>query len=408
MRLGSVLLIALEAVKLNRTRSILTVLGITIGIASVVLTVGLGLGAQQQVKDQIGALGSNLLIISPGSSSSGGIRGGFGTATTLTRADAEALASDDVAPSISGVAPVTSTNQSLAAGSNTWTSQVMAVTPSWQEVRSRTLSVGSFLTDDDVLNRAKVVVLGSSTADELFGGRSGIGQSVTINGASYTVVGILASSGSSSETSSDDDMVLMPWTTAATTLGTSASTVSTVYVTAASADLLSAAYQEATAALNTRHGIVSGDDADFSISTQESIVEAATSTDRTMTILLAGVAAISLLVGGIGVMNIMLVSVTERIREIGLRKALGAKPDTIRTQFLMEAAALGLLGGFLGLGIAVIGAAVLPDLIDQPVELVWWAVAGSLAVAVGVGLVAGVYPAGRAAKLAPIDALRHE
>jgi putative ABC transport system permease protein len=275
-------------------------------------------------------------------------------------------------------------------------------------VRSRTLSVGSFITDDDVLNRAKVVVLGSSTADELFGGRGGIGQSVTINGSSYTVVGILASSGSSSETSSDDDMVLMPWTTAATTLGTSASTVSTVYVTAASADLLSAAYQEATAALNTRHGIVSGDDADFSISTQESIVEAATSTDRTMTILLAGVAAISLLVGGIGVMNIMLVSVTERIREIGLRKALGAKPDTIRTQFLMEAATLGLLGGFLGLGIAVIGAAVLPDLIDQPVQLVWWAVAGSLAVAVGVGLVAGVYPAGRAAKLAPIDALRHE
>ena len=408
MRLGSVALIALEAVKLNRTRSILTVLGITIGIASVVLTVGLGLGAQQQVKDQIGALGSNLLIISPGSSSSGGIRGGFGTATTLTRADAEALASSDVAPSISGVAPVTSTTQSLAAGSTTWTSQVMAVTPSWQEVRSRTLSVGSFITDDDVLNRAKVVVLGSSTADELFGGRGGIGQSVTISGASYTVVGILASSGSSSETSSDDDMVLMPWTTAATTLGTSASTVSTVYVTAASADLLSAAYQEATAALNTRHGIVSGDDADFSISTQESIVEAATSTDRTMTILLAGVAAISLLVGGIGVMNIMLVSVTERIREIGLRKALGAKPDTIRTQFLMEAATLGLLGGFLGLGIAAIGAAVLPDLIDQPVQLVWWAVAGSLAVAVGVGLVAGVYPAGRAAKLAPIDALRHE
>jgi putative ABC transport system permease protein len=408
MRLGSILLIALEAVKLNRTRSILTVLGITIGIASVVLTVGLGLGAQQQVKDQIGALGSNLLIISPGSSSSGGIRGGFGTATTLTRADAEALASADVAPSISGVAPVTSTTQSLAAGSTTWTSQVMAVTPSWQEVRSRPLSVGSFLTDDDVLNRAKVVVLGSSTADELFGGRGGIGQSVTINGSSYTVVGILASSGSSSETSSDDDMVLMPWTTAATTLGTSASTVSTVYVTAASADLLSAAYQEATAALNTRHGIVSGDDADFSISTQESIVEAATSTDRTMTILLAGVAAISLLVGGIGVMNIMLVSVTERIREIGLRKALGAKPDTIRTQFLMEAATLGLLGGFLGLGIAAIGAAVLPDLIDQPVQLVWWAIAGSLVVAVGVGLVAGVYPAGRAAKLAPIDALRHD
>ncbi|MBK7820934.1 MAG: ABC transporter permease [Tessaracoccus sp.] len=408
MRFRNILVVALEAVKLNRTRSLLTVLGITIGIASVTLTVGLGLGAQQQVKDQIGALGSNLLILSPGSATSGGVRGGFGSATTLTRADAEALSSDDVAPSIAAVAPTTSSNQSLAAGSTTWTSQVVAVTPSWQTVRSRDLSVGTFLTDDDVANRAKVVVLGSSTADELFGGRGGIGQTVTIGGTDFTVVGILDSSGSSSSGTSEDDMVLMPWTTAAATLGTSASTVSTIYVTAADADLLSAAYQEATAALSARHGITADDDADFSITTQEAIVTAATSTDRTMTILLGGVAAISLLVGGIGVMNIMLVSVTERIREIGLRKALGAKPKVIRTQFLVEAGVLGLVGGVLGLGIAAVGAATLPSLIDQPVQLVWWAIAGSLVVAVGVGLVAGVYPASRAARLAPIDALRHE
>lgn len=407
MRFRSVVLIALEAVRLNRTRSILTVLGITIGIASVTLTVGLGLGAQQQVKDQIGALGSNLLIVSPGSSTSNGVRGGFGSATTLTRADAEALSSAEVAPSVAAVAPVSSTSQTLLAGSTTWTSQVVAATPSWPQVRSRELTSGEFFTDTEVAERARVVVLGSETADELFGGRA-VGQSVTIADIDFTVVGVLEATGSSSETSSEDDTVLMPWTTAATTIGTPVSTVSTIYVAANSGEELSAAYQEVSAALSTRHRIVDQDDADFSISTQEAIVSAATSTDRTMTILLGGIAAISLLVGGIGVMNIMLVSVSERVREIGLRKALGAKPGVIRSQFLTEAAILGLTGGLLGLGIAALGAVVLPSLLDQPVQLVWWAVAGSLAVAVGVGLVAGVYPAGRAARLAPIDALRHE
>lgn len=200
----------------------------------------------------------------------------------------------------------------------------------------------------------------------------------------------------------------MPWSTAALTVGTSASTVSTIYITAEDEAHLSAAYQEATAALTTRHDLTADDDADFSITTQESLVSAATSTEQTMTILLGGIAAISLLVGGIGVMNIMLVSVTERIREIGLRKALGARQHTIRNQFLTEAAVLGFTGGVLGLGIAFLGAWLLPALLDQPVTLAGWAIVGSLVVAVGVGLVAGVYPASRAAKLAPIDALRHD
>ena len=408
MKARQTLQVALEAVRLNRLRSVLTVLGITIGIASVTLTVGLGLGAQQQVRDQISALGSNLLIVSPGSATSGGVRGGFGTATTLTRADAEALASAEVAPSIAGVAPVSSTSTSLAAGSATWTTSVYAVTPSWQQVRSRTLAAGRFLTDADITDRTRSIVLGSSTAQELFSGGNPLNQSVVINNVSFTVVGVLDAAGGSSSSTSDDDLVLMPWTTAATTLGTSATTVSTIYLQAADAAHLSAAYQQATAALKARHQITTSGTADFSITTQESIVEAATSTDRTLTILLGGIAAISLLVGGIGVMNIMLVSVSERIREIGLRKALGAKPRAIRNQFLTEAAVLGLAGGVLGLGIAALGALTLPSLIDQPVTLVWWAIAGSLIVAVGVGVIAGVYPAGRAARLAPIDALRRE
>ncbi|MFT3877303.1 MAG: ABC transporter permease [Propioniciclava sp.] len=408
MKARQTLQVALEAVRLNRLRSILTVLGITIGIASVTLTVGLGLGAQQKVRDQISALGSNLLIVSPGSATTGGVRGGFGTATTLTRADAEALASDEVAPSIAGVAPVTSTSSSLAAGTTTWTSQVYAVTPAWQEVRARTLAAGRFLTDADIAGRARSIVLGASTAQELFSGGTPLNQTVVINDVSFTVVGVLDAAGGTSSSASEDDLVLMPWTTAATTLGTSATTVSTIYLQASDAAHLSAAYQQATATLKARHQITADGTADFSVTTQESIVEAATSTDRTLTILLGGIAAISLLVGGIGVMNIMLVSVSERIREIGLRKALGAKPRAIRNQFLTEAAVLGLAGGVLGLGIAGLGALTLPALIDQPVTLVWWAIAGSLVVAVGVGVVAGVYPAGRAARLAPIDALRRE
>lgn len=409
MKIWETLAVAAEAVRLNRVRSLLTVLGIMIGIASVSLTVGLGQGAQNQVREQINALGSNLLIISPGSSTTGGVRGGFGSATTLTRADAEALADSSVAPDIAAVAPVVTSSQVITYGDTTWTSSVVAATPAWESVRTRTLAAGRFLTDTDVAQLGKVVVLGSSTAQELLGGRNPVGAEVQIGQTSFTVIGVLAESGAtSSTTGSNDDMVIMPWTTAATTVGTSATTVSTIYLEARDGDSLSAAYQQANSALLTLHEITTGTDADFTISSQESIVETATATDRTLTVLLGGVAGISLLVGGIGVMNIMLVSVSERVREIGLRKALGATPHVIRRQFMMEAAILGLGGGLLGLGIGVLGAWLLPKLIDQPVTMSAWASAGALVVALGVGLVAGVYPASRAAKLAPIDALRRE
>jgi putative ABC transport system permease protein len=404
----------LEAVRTHRLRSSLTMLGILIGIAAVILTVGLGEGAQAQVSSQINSLGSNLLIVSPGSSTSTtGVRGGFGSASTLTVRDAAALASKTVAPDIKAVAPTVSESESLTAGSTNWTTSVVGSQPSWLSVRARKLTSGRFINDHDVATRAAVVVLGATTAEELYGRANAVGQTLSVDGIPMQVIGELDSVGgatTSSTTSNDDDTAIIPITTAQTRLigGTSRSSVSTIYLEANSRHVLSAAYQEANAELLAMHGLGATSTADFTIASQQSILSTATSVDKTLTILLAGIAGISLLVGGIGVMNIMLVSVTERIKEIGLRKALGAPPRVIRRQFLVESSVLGLAGGILGVVLGIVGAAVLPHLISQPITISGLAAAGAIVVAVVIGVVFGVYPASRAARLAPIDALRSE
>ncbi len=398
------------AVRSHALRSVLTVVGILIGIAAVILTVGLGLGTQKDVSAQISALGSNLLIVSPGSTtSSSGVRGGFGTGSTLTIADAVALASHVSAPDVKAVAAEKTSSQSLTAGSTNWTTSVSGVTPSWLSVRSRSIEVGRFLTSSDDAQSSDVVVLGSEAAQELFGRTVGVvGQTVTVAGTSFEVVGVLAPAGSDSS-SNLDDVALVPMSTAQTQLSTGASSsVSTVYLEAASAGRLSAAYQEARAVLLTTHGIADASGADFTISSQDALVSTATAVYRTLTVLLTGIAALSLLVGGIGVMNIMLVSVTERTREIGLRKALGAPPGAIRRQFLVEAAILGLSGGVLGALVGSLAALLLPAAIGSSVVVSPAAIGLSLGVSVAIGIVFGVYPATRAARLAPIDALRTE
>ncbi|WP_110206229.1 ABC transporter permease [Nocardioides daejeonensis] len=398
---------AVEAVRAHRLRSALTMLGIVIGISSVIVTVGLGQGAQEKVRSQIDALGANLLIVSPGSSTdSDGNRGGFGSATTLTLTDAEALGDVAVAPDIAAVAPVSSGAASLTAGSVNWTSRLVGTTRDWRVVRDRALAQGRFFTDTEVAEAASVVVLAADTADELFGGAAeAVGQELRVSGRGLTVIGVLRESGVGDVSESEDDQALAPMTTVRQINGSTAETVTTIYVQARSAELLSAAYQEISAVLATRHAV---DTPDFTVSTQESLVATANETNRTMTVLLAGVAAISLLVGGIGVMNIMLVSVTERFREIGLRKALGATPSVIRRQFLTEASILGLGGGVLGIATGWCAAAVLPRLIDQPVTVSVTATLAALLVALGIGIGFGVHPAARAAALAPIDALRSE
>jgi putative ABC transport system permease protein len=404
----------MEAVVSHRLRSALTVLGIMIGITAVILTVGLGEGAQQQVTSQISALGSNLLTVTPGSTtSSSGIRGGFGSASTLTVGDSTALTSKVVAPDIAAVAPAISTNQSLVAGSINWTTTAVGTDPSWLTVRGRSLTEGRFIAGHDVATKADVVVLGATTAQELFGFRDPVGQTVNVGGQPMSVIGVLntvGSSSSSSTASNPDDQAILPLTTASSLLfsGASRNSVSQILIQATSAGTLSAAYQEADAELLSLHGISTTSGADFTITSEAQVLSAATSVDKTLTVLLGGVAGISLLVGGIGVMNIMLVSVTERIREIGLRKALGATPRVIRRQFLVEASVLGSVGGVLGALLGLVGALVLPHFISNPITISPVAAVGAIAIAIAIGIAFGVYPAGRAARLAPIDALRSE
>lgn len=407
MNLGQILRTSWSAIASHRLRSALTIIGIFIGIAGVSITIGLGQGTQRMVSDQISSLGSNLLMISPGSSTSGGVRGGMGSASTLTIGDALALASPDVAPSIAGVAPIMSSSQVLSTDSTNWTSTVYGTTESWLTVRSRTVDVGRFFTAEDVTNAATYAVIGTTTAEELFGeAYMAVGESLTIGSSQYTVIGILSSAGSSTM-GDDDDVVVMPYSTMSQRITGGEPRISMIYVSATSADTISAAYQQAQAALLTRHG-VTADTADFSISSMQSVLDVASSITGTLTVALAALAGISLVVGGIGVMNIMLVSVTERIREIGLRKALGATPGVIRLQFLIEATILAMLGGVLGIGLAFLAGWIVSQAISVSVTISWSACLLALGTAALVGIIAGVYPASRAAALAPIDALRSE
>jgi putative ABC transport system permease protein len=386
----------------HRLRSVLTTLGILFGVAAVIATVGIGQASSDSVTSRISSLGTNLLTISPGSTFSGGIFGGGGSANTLTMADVTGLADHQNAPDISAVAPVSQARESLVDASTNWSTTVSGSTPDWLAANARVMSSGIFISASDVSKRAQVIVLGSTTAANL---GASVGDLVTVKGIPFQVIGILASTGSQGF-GNQDDLAVVPLTTAQDELVGGTGSVQRILLSASSQSTIGSAYLEADQILLQTHHITNPAQADFSITTSTQVLSTAQAVTQTLTILLASVAAISLLVGGIGVMNIMLVSVTERTSEIGLRKALGATPGDLFRQFVIEAGALTAVGGLLGVGTGLAAGYIVPRTANIAVTITPMPVLIAVAVAVAVGLVFGVYPALRAARLAPIEALR--
>jgi putative ABC transport system permease protein len=384
----------------HRLRSVLTTLGILFGVAAVIATVGIGQASSDSVTARITSLGTNLLTISAGSTVSAGVFGGAGSANTLTMSDVQGLQDKQSAPDIEAVAPVSQGRESIVSAAANWSTTVSGSTDGWLVTNTRTMGSGVFFSAHDVATRAQVIVLGSTTASNL---GAAVGDIVMVKQIPYQVIGVLASTGSQGF-GNQDDLGVVPITTAQDELFGGG--VQRILLSATSASTIGSAYLEANQILLQTHHLSDPSQADFTITTQTQVLSTAQAVTQTLTILLASVAAISLLVGGIGVMNIMLVSVTERTSEIGLRKALGATPVDLFRQFVIEAGMLTALGGLLGVATGLAVGYVVPRAANIAVTITPLPVLVAVGVAVVVGLVFGVYPALRAARLAPIEALR--
>ena len=405
IRAGQTALIALRALRRNKLRSSLTALGIIIGVASVVAMVAVGNGAQARITSQISALGQNLLTIFAGSKRSGGVNSGLGSASTMTLADADAIARE--VTDVVAISPEDSTTAQAIANGRNWSTSIVGESQDYLKIRDWKLSSGSMFSVREVRSAAKVAVIGSKTANELFGPLNPVGQSVRIKNIPFVIIGLLESKGSGMGGQNQDDRLIIPYTTAMKRL-TGDKYLRSINVQIVSADRMDIAQQQLTSLLRQRHRLIAGQDDDFNIFNQKEIADTVNSVSTIITLLLGAVAGISLLVGGIGIMNIMLVSVTERTREIGIRIAVGAQPGDIRLQFLIEAVTLSLLGGLIGV-LCGIGASKLVGVVANFQAIVS---TGSILLAFGVSFVIGVffgyYPARKAAALDPIDALRYE
>jgi putative ABC transport system permease protein len=399
--------VAFRALVRNKMRAALTMLGIIIGVSAVIAMVSIGQGASASVQAQIESIGTNLLFVSAGAQNVGGVRSGTGDSgtNTLTVEDLEAIGRE--VPSVSMVTPAINARSQLVAGNMNWNTSVQGVSEQYPEIRKWSVGSGAFFTDSDVRTAARVIVIGQSIADNLFPGMDAVGQTLRVSNLPFRVVGVMVRKGQDQGGRDQDDIAFAPYTTVQKkVLGNTR--VQIAYVSAISEDATYTAQSQIGDLLRQRHKLTSNEPDDFTVRNMTDVAEAANETSKTMTILLACIAGVSLLVGGIGIMNIMLVSVTERTREIGIRMAIGARSSAVRSQFLIESIVLSLTGGTIGILLGVGLSLAIPAMLGWPTLVSSMAIVGSVLFSVAVGIFFGYYPARKAAALDPIEALRYE
>jgi len=408
MNLYSAGKVSFRSLRANKMRSALTMLGMIIGVAAVIIMVAIGAGANERIAEQIASVGSNLLLVLPGSTTSGGLRSGFGSTPTLTMADAKAVQKE--LPAVSLASPSSRTSGPVVYGNQNWSTIIQGVSPEYMEMRDWRTVLGRYFTDAEMDASSKVCLLGTTVVEKLFGGEDPIGKIVRIKKAPFLVVGVLESKGQSPNGQDQDDIVIVPVTTLLSKLaGTAhAGSVGVILVQAIDGDHVQEAEREVVSLLRQRHRIGPGQDDDFSVRNLSEMLALAESATRIMSLLLGGIASVSLVVGGIGIMNIMLVSVTERTREIGIRMAVGARERDILSQFLIEAVLLALTGGALGIVIGGAGALLISHFAGWSTVISPAAALLAFGFSAAVGIFFGFYPARKASRMDPIEALRFE
>ncbi len=406
MKLKNQLKAAFRSLAKNKMRTFLTMLGIIIGVASVIAMLAIGEGSKESIRKQISSLGTNVLMIFPSASQSGGVRMEAGTSQRLTLEDANAI--PEQCPSVLYLTPLVRTSGQLIAGSQNWRTSVYGVYPDYFSIRNLKVDQGYAFTMADDRSSAKVCVVGQTVVTNLFGEEAdAVGKSIRVNKIPFKIVGVIEKKGQNAFGQDQDDVVIAPFSTVQKRMMT-VTYVNQILASAITEDKIDEANQEITQVLKQRHRLGPSEDADFTIRTQTEISDMATSTSKIMTILLATIASISLLVGGIGIMNIMLVSVTERTREIGIRMGVGARGRDVLLQFLIEAMLISFIGGLIGLGIGFLVSSIIANILSWPVQVTVQSILLSFLFSTAIGIFFGWYPARKAANLNPIDALRYE